>query len=77
MDYEFACPKGASQWRYQLQLSFIFQQAGGGMMGLALLSGGLLRVTDDLKVWRYIQAATLFVDVAFIYSAFDAFSVQD
>jgi hypothetical protein len=47
------------------------------MMGLALLSGGLLRVTDDLKVWRYIQAATLFVDVAFIYSAFDAFSVQD
>ena len=47
------------------------------MMGLALLSGGLLRVTDDLKVWRYIQAATLFVDVAFICSAFDAFSVQD
>jgi hypothetical protein len=77
MDYEFACPKGASQWRYQLQLSFIFQQAGGGMMGLALLSGGLLRVTDDLKVWRYIQAATFFVDVAFICSAFDAFSVQD
>jgi Na+-driven multidrug efflux pump len=47
------------------------------LMGLALLSRGLLRATGDLKVWRYIQATTLLVVVASIYSAFDAFSVQD
>jgi hypothetical protein len=56
---------------------FIFQQAGGGMLGIALLSGGLLRATNDLKIWRYIQAATLLVDFAFVYSAWDAFRVQD
>ncbi|KAF2000630.1 hypothetical protein P154DRAFT_522247 [Amniculicola lignicola CBS 123094] len=57
--------------------AFIFQQAGGGMLAVSFLSGALLRATDDLKVWKYIQAAILIIDVATLYSAWDALRVQD
>jgi hypothetical protein len=42
----------------------------------ASFSGGLLRATYDLKVWRYVQAATLLIGIALIWSTWDAFRVQ-
>jgi hypothetical protein len=33
---------------------------------MALFSGGLLRATDDLKVWKDVQAATLLIGIALI-----------
>lgn len=56
---------------------FIFQQAGGGMFAVAFLSGALLRATNDLKVWKYVQAAILIIDIAGLYSIWDALKSQD
>jgi hypothetical protein len=56
---------------------FIFQQAGGGMFAVSFLSGALLRATNDLKVWKYVEAAILLIDIAMLYSAWDAFRLQD
>jgi hypothetical protein len=55
---------------------FIFQQAGGGMIAVAFLSGALLRATNDLKVWKYVQAAILLIDIATLYSVWDALRLQ-
>jgi hypothetical protein len=55
---------------------FIFQQAGGGMIAVAFLSGALLRATNDLKVWKHVQAAILLIDIAMLYSVWDAFRLQ-
>ncbi|KAF1995555.1 hypothetical protein P154DRAFT_610740 [Amniculicola lignicola CBS 123094] len=56
--------------------AFIFQRAGGRMLSVSFLSGALLRATDDLKVWKYIQTAILIIDVSTLYSVWDALRVQ-
>ncbi|PVH92360.1 hypothetical protein DM02DRAFT_619988 [Periconia macrospinosa] len=58
------------------QYKFIFQQAGGAMLACAVLSGGLLRATNDLKVWKYVQMAILLMDFAALYSFWDALRLQ-
>ncbi|KAF2875989.1 hypothetical protein BDV95DRAFT_287720 [Massariosphaeria phaeospora] len=55
---------------------FIFQQAGGGMVAVAFLSGALLRATNELKIWKYVQTAILLIDFAMLYSAWDALKLQ-
>jgi hypothetical protein len=55
----------------------IFEQAGGGMFAVAFLWGALLCATIDLKVWKYVLAAILIIDIAALYSTRDALRLQD
>jgi hypothetical protein len=58
------------------QIKFIFQQHGGGMLNIALLSAGLLRASNDLKVWNWVQGSILAVDFVGLYSIWDALRSQ-
>ena len=60
-----------------LHYNFIFQQAGGSMLAVSFLSGVLLRSSTDLKVWKHVQTAILLIDLATLYSAWDALRLQD
>ncbi|CAI6342081.1 unnamed protein product [Periconia digitata] len=55
---------------------FIFQQAGGAMFAAGFLSVALLRATNDLKIWKHVQAAILIMDFATLYSAWDTLRLQ-
>ena len=47
----------------------VFQQLGGGLLSVALLSAAIPRVApDDLKVWKALQAAILLLDIAMLWS---------
>lgn len=46
----------------------LFQQLGGGMLNIAFVQAILLRYTNDIKIWKIIQAANLIVDIVMMYS---------
>jgi len=46
------------------------------MLAVSYLSGVLLRATNDLKVWKHVQTAILLIDIAMLYSAWDALRLQ-
>jgi hypothetical protein len=55
---------------------FVFQQMGGGMLSISFLSAVLLRYSTDLGVWKCLQASVLIVDIATLYSCWDALKGQ-
>ena len=45
----------------------LFHQLGGGLLGLAVLQGVLLRYTSDPNVWKIVQAAVLVRYLSILY----------
>ena len=46
------------------------------MLSISFLSGILLRYSTDLGVWECVQASIFIVDLATLYSVWDALRVQ-
>jgi hypothetical protein len=56
--------------------AMILRQRGGGMLNFGFISAFLLRHTTDLKAWRIVQVADLFVDIAYFWAVYGALSAQ-
>lgn len=54
----------------------LFQQLAANLLMVAFLSVVLLRYTADVKVWKILQASILLVDLALLYSQWDAIGKQ-
>ncbi|KAK5171947.1 uncharacterized protein LTR77_003584 [Saxophila tyrrhenica] len=55
---------------------FTLQQLGGALLMLAFIDVVLLRYTNDIKVWKILQAAVLIYDLSLLYSNLDALGQQ-
>ena len=55
---------------------FLTQQVGGALLMLAILTSTLLRYTEDVKIWKILEAAILVYDFALLYVSYYALSQQ-
>lgn len=67
----------ASLSTYNPDQGFLFHQLGALFGFVALVQGGVLRVSDDVKVWKAINAAVLVVDFAMLASLYVSLKQQD
>lgn len=67
----------ASLSAYNPDQGFLFHQLSALFGFVGLIQGGVLRVSDDIKVWRAINAAVLVVDVAMLASLYVSLEQQD
>ena len=56
--------------------NFTLQQLGGALLMLALIDIVLLRYTEDVGVWKIIQAAVLVYDLSLLYSNYNSLGMQ-
>lgn len=56
--------------------NFTLQQLGGALLMLAFIDTVLLRYTEDVNVWKIIQAAVLIYDGSLLYSNYYALKQQ-
>ncbi|KAI9792566.1 MAG: hypothetical protein M1816_002086 [Peltula sp. TS41687] len=54
----------------------LFQHLGGALLNIAFVDAVLLRYTDDVRVWKIVQAGVLILDWVMIYSLWDALARQ-
>ena len=55
---------------------FELQQLGGALLMLAFIDIFLLRYTNDVKIWKILEAAVLIYDFSLLYSNYYALSQQ-
>lgn len=60
----------ASMSTYNPDQGFLFHQLAALFAFVGIVQGGVLRVTDDIKVWRVSNAGVLVVDVAMLVSLY-------
>ncbi|KAF6811538.1 hypothetical protein CSOJ01_05671 [Colletotrichum sojae] len=54
----------------------LLYQGGGAMVSNAILNGVLLRYTDDVGVWKLVQAGILAIDLALLAGVYEVFGAQ-
>ncbi|KAJ9662037.1 hypothetical protein H2198_001579 [Neophaeococcomyces mojaviensis] len=59
------------------QHDFLLEQIGGALLMLAVLDIFMLRLTNDIKVWKTLQAAVFLYDWVCLYSIYSALRRQD
>ncbi|TDZ54262.1 hypothetical protein CTRI78_v006463 [Colletotrichum trifolii] len=52
--------------------AFVFTQLGGAWMYIAFVEGVVLRLCDDLKLWRLVCAGMLLSDAAYVHGTAQA-----
>ena len=67
-------PKEQQPWNPMF--NFTLQQLGGALLMLAVIDILLLRYTEDVGVWKILQAAVLVYDLSLLYSNYDALGMQ-
>ena len=55
---------------------FTLQQLGGALVMLAFIDIVLLRYTNDVKIWKILQAAVLIYDLSLLYSNYYSLKQQ-
>ena len=56
----------------QSSTHFIYTELAGGWLHIAFTEGIILRLVDDLRIWKLICAAILFSDIMYCQSCADA-----
>ncbi|KAI9899650.1 hypothetical protein N3K66_006111 [Trichothecium roseum] len=67
----------ASLSTYNPDHGFLFHQLGALFGFVGLVQGGVLRVSNDTKVWKAIDAAVLVVDFAMLASLYVSLKQQN
>lgn len=62
---------------YDPNQGFLVHQLAALFAFVALILGGVLRISNDIKVWRFIIASILVVDVAMLASLYASLKQQD
>lgn len=60
----------SSQQPWNPMFNFTLQQLGGALLMLAVIDIMLLRYTEDVGVWKILQAAVLVYDLSLLYSIY-------
>ena len=55
---------------------FQLEQLGGALLMLAFIDIVLLRYTNDVKIWKILEAAVLIYDFSLLYSNYSSLSQQ-
>lgn len=55
---------------------FLLQQLGGALLMLAFIDIVLLRYTEDVNIWKILEAAVLIYDSSLLYSNYSSLSQQ-
>lgn len=66
----------ASMSAYNPDQGFLFHHLAALFTFVGIVQGGILRVTDDIKVWRVAQAGVLVVDIAMLASLYVSLGQQ-
>lgn len=62
---------------YNPDHGFLLHQLAALFVFVGLILGGVLRISNDIKVWRFIIASVLLVDIAMLASAYATLKQQD
>lgn len=62
---------------YNPEQGFLFHQLAVKFAFVAIMLGGALRVSNDIKVWRVIIAGVLLIDIAMLASIYVSRKQQD
>lgn len=62
---------------YNPDQGFLLHQIAALFSFVAIVEGGVLRATNDLKVWRVVNAGVLVVDLAMLASLYVSLKQQD
>ena len=55
---------------------FTLQQLGGSLLMLGFIDVVLLRYTNDIKIWKVLEAAVLIYDLSLLYSSYSSLGQQ-
>lgn len=67
----------ASITGYNPDQGFLFHQLAAMFAFIGMMLGGLLRISDDIKVWRGVIWGVLVVDIAMLGSLYASLKQQD
>ncbi|KAL0932178.1 uncharacterized protein CTRU02_213131 [Colletotrichum truncatum] len=54
----------------------LLYHSGGAVLGSAILNGLLLRYTQDIGVWKFVQAAIVAIDISLLAGIVEVFGKQ-
>lgn len=62
---------------YNPDQGFLFHQLAAMFAFVAIMLGGVLRISNEIKVWRVIIAGVLLIDIAMLASTYVSLKQQD